>query len=262
MQNNLDPTFINTKSLITLSVIIAAFNEEISIKKTLDAVSRLVNVDEVIVVDGGSGDRTVEIIESCKDLKKLKLIKIAETNRARLLNEGTRHATGEVFWFLHADTRPVQGSGRQIKQFMRYKEVVGGNFEVAFSDDARRVRLLKKLYPYLKQIGLVYVDSAIFARREVYERMGGFRSLSDFEDLDFYKRLQKRGRFVHINLPVITSARRFENGSFLKTFSRWSFFQTLYWIGLPVRLIAKFQKPSAVGSEQSAVGKKESSDFS
>ncbi len=148
-----------------------------------------------------------------------------------------------MFWFLHADTRPVQGSGRQIKQYMRYKEVVGGNFEVAFSGETRWAKLLTKLYPHMRSIGLVHVDSAIFARRAVYEKIGGFRFLNDFEDLDLYKRLQKRGRFVHVNLPVTTSSRRFENRSFAVTFARWSFFQGLYWVGFPPRLLAKFYKP-------------------
>jgi len=244
VQNNPDPTFINTKSLITLSVVIPTFNEELSIRKTLDAVSRLVNVDEVIVVDGGSADKTVEIVESYKNIKKLKLVKIAEANRGRQLDEGTKHASGEIFWFLHADTRPVQGSGRQIKQFMRYKEVIGGNFEITFSGETRWARFLTRLYPHLRSIGSVYGDTAIFVRREIYERIGGFRFLPVFEDLDLYKRLQKqRGRFVHINLPVTTSLHRFESRSFLRTFSRWSFFQTLYWIGLPPRHLAKIYRP-------------------
>jgi hypothetical protein len=64
-----------------------------------------------------------------------------------------------------------------------------------------------------------------------------------FEDLDLYKRLQRRVRFVHINLPVTTSSRRFENDSFALTFLRWSFFQGLYWVGFPPRVLAKFYKP-------------------
>jgi hypothetical protein len=127
---------------------------------------------------------------------------------------------------------------------MRYREVVGGNFEITFAGENRWARFLTKLYPYLRSIGLVYGDSAIFVRRDVYEKIGGFRFLPIFEDLDLYKRLQRQhGRFVHINLPVTTSSRRFENRSFLLTFSRWSFFQGLYWIGFPPRLLAKFYKP-------------------
>ncbi len=108
-----------------LSVIIPTLNEELTIKKTLDALSRLVNVSEIVVVDGGSTDKTIEIFESHRQIKNLRLIKFGEANRGRQLHEGTKHATGDIFWFLHADTRPVQGCGKQIKQYMRYDEIVG-----------------------------------------------------------------------------------------------------------------------------------------
>jgi rSAM/selenodomain-associated transferase 2 len=225
-----------------LSVIIPTYNEALTIGKTLDALSRLVNVDEIIVVDGGSADATVRIVESYPANKPLRLIKFTEANRGRQLHEGTRHASGEIFWFLHADTRPVQGCGKQIKQYMRYAEIVGGNFRTIFDGTSRWARFLTWLYPQLRSIGLVYGDSAMFARRETYEKIKGFKSLPLFEDVDLYKRLLKKGRFVHVNLPVTTSSRRFENRSFVWTFLRWSIFQGLYWIGVPPRLLAKGYK--------------------
>lgn len=226
-----------------LSVIIPTFNEELTIRKTLDALSRLVNVDEIIVVDGGSSDETIKIVESYPQNKPLKLVKTAEANRGRQLHEGTKHAEGEIFWFLHADTRPVQGSGRQIKSFMRFDEVSGGNFEIIFAGENRWAKFMTKLYPTLRNMGLIYGDSGIFARRAVYEKIGGFKPLPLFEDLDLVKRLQKKGRFIHLDLPVTTSSRRFENRSFLLTFAKWSLFQGLYWIGFPPTTLAKFYYP-------------------
>ncbi len=225
-----------------ISVIIPTFNEELTIGKTLEALARLVNVDEIIIVDGGSADKTLEVVEKYKRAKKLKIVNFTEANRGKQLHEGTKHASGEIFWFLHADTRPVLGCARQIKAFMRYEEIVGGNFEVVFDGKSRWARFLTKLYPQLRAIGLIYGDSAIFARRSIYEKIRGYKPLPLFEDVDFYKRLQKKGQFKHINLPVTTSSRRFENRSFIWTFARWSVFQGLYWIGLPPRILAKGYK--------------------
>ncbi len=225
-----------------ISVIIPTFNEELTIGKTLDVLARLVNVDEIIIVDGGSTDKTIEIAENSKRAKKLKVVNCSEANRGKQLHEGTKHASGEIFWFLHADTRPVLGCAGQIKSFMRYEEIVGGNFEVVFDGNSHWARFLTKLYPQLRAIGLIYGDSAIFARRSTYEKIRGYKPLPLFEDVDFYKRLQKKGQFKYISLPVTTSSRRFESRSFVWTFAGWSIFQGLYWIGLPPRLLAKGYK--------------------
>lgn len=223
---------------MNISVIIPTLNEETTIVKTLDALSRLVNISEIIVVDGGSSDRTVGIVENYQSRKEIKLVKTAEANRGKQLNEGTKHAQGEVFWFVHADTRPVQGCGKQIKELMRYDEIAGGSFKIIFDGSGRWARFLTWLYPHLRAIGLVYGDSAFFVRRATFEKIGGFREFALFEDVDLYKRLLKKGRFVYVDLPVTTSSRRFENRSFLWTFAKWSVFQGLYWFGVPPRLLA------------------------
>lgn len=225
-----------------LSVIIPAFNEELSIRKTLEAISRLVNVDEIIVVDGGSTDKTVAIVESYEEVKKLELVKLSAPNRGRQLNEGAKAAEGEILWFIHADTRPIQGSGRQIKKFMNHAEIVGGNFEIIFGGGSRWAKFLTRLYPNLRALGLAYGDSAFFARRETFEKIGGFRDYPLFEDVDFYKRIRKKGRFVQIRMPVTTSSRRFENHSFIWTFLKWSLRQVLYWAGVSPRLLGRTYK--------------------
>ncbi len=225
-----------------LSVIVPTLNEETAIRKTLDALSRLVNVDEIIIVDGGSTDGTVSIIENYNFAKTFKFIKDFKANRGLQMHEGTKHATGDVFWFVHADTLPVQGCGRKIKKFMSRKYTSGGNFEIVFDGKTKWAKFLTKLYPKLRSIGLIYGDSAMFAKREVYEKIGGFRDLPLFEDVNLYKRLARRGDFVTVNIPIHTSSRRFENNSFFWTFTKWSLFQGLYWIGVPPRILAKNYK--------------------
>ena len=163
-----------------VSVIIPTLNEERSIARTLDALSRLVNVAEIVIVDGGSSDKTIQIVENYEGSKKIKLVKTDFANRGRQMSEGTKHANGDVFWFVHADTRPVQGCGKQIKELMRYNEVAGGNFKIIFDGKTKWARFLTWLYPHLRSIGLVYGDSAFFVRREVYEAIGGFCALPPF----------------------------------------------------------------------------------
>jgi rSAM/selenodomain-associated transferase 2 len=226
-----------------ISVIIPTYNEETTVVKALDALERLVNVSEVVVVDGGSTDSTCAIVEEYRGLKPLKLIKLDEPNRGRQLDEGTRHANGDVYWFLHADTRPVQGCARHIKSVLRYSEVIGGNFEIQFDGRSRWARFLTWLYPHLRSIGLVYGDSAFFVSREAYEKIGGFRPYGVFEDLDLFHRLRRLGRFMHLKQHVVTSSRRFQSRSFLLTFARWSLYQGLYWAGIPPRILARYYFP-------------------
>jgi len=222
-----------------LSVIVPTLNESATIKKTLDALSRLVNVDEIIVVDGGSSDETVSIIENYKFNKTFKLVKNEHANRAKQMHEGTKHASGDVFWFVHADTLPVQGCGRRIKKFMSLKNTSGGNFELVFDGESKWAKFLTKFYRKVRSFGLVYGDSAIFAKREVYEKIGGFRDLPHFEDIDLYRRLSRKGDFVTINIAIRTSSRHFENEAFFRTFTKWSILQGLYRIGIPSRVLEK-----------------------
>lgn len=226
-----------------ISVIIPTLNEELTILKTLDALSRLVNVSEVVVVDGGSTDKTVEIVREYQGLKALQLIETNLQSRGQQLHEGTKHAKGGIFWFVHADTRPTQGSGRQIKGAMKYRAVVGGNFEVIFNGEGRWARFLTWLYPQLRTLRLCYGDSAFFVGRIAYEKVGGFKDYPIFEDVDLYRRLQKVGRFVHLSQTVTTSSRRFENKSFIGLFLRWTTMQVLYWSGVSPRKLAKYYLP-------------------
>lgn len=225
-----------------ISVIIPTLNEELTIEKTLEAVSSLVNVFEVVVVDGRSSDNTVEIVGNFEKLKKLSLAKTENANRGKQLHEGTKFAEGDIFWFIHADTIPIQGSDEQIKNLACNSKIVGGNFEIVFSGKGFWAKFLTRLYPRLRYLGLAYGDSAFFIKRETYEQIGGFRDYPIFEDLDLLRRVKKKGRFVNIKMPVTTSPRRFESRSFIWTFIKWSILQGLYWIGVPPKLLGKAYK--------------------
>jgi len=216
-----------------LSIIIPTFDEAASINQLLAAVAKISEPVEVIVVDGGSGDETAQIVRR----HGLRLIG-SERGRGAQMHAGACASRGEVLWFLHADTQPAPESARHISEALRDPHVVGGNFNVSFDSARFAVRFLTWLYRQLRRLGLCYGDSAIFVRRETYDRAGGFKPFPIFEDLDLVRRLRKDGRLVELPKGVITSSRRFE-GRFFMTFARWTFLQMLYWAGVDPRTLGK-----------------------
>jgi rSAM/selenodomain-associated transferase 2 len=193
---------------------------------------------ETIVVDGGSEDGTAELAR-----KRGARVCLSERGRGTQMHAGVCLARGDVFWFLHADTRPPDQAVTQILQALDDPEIVGGNFTVRFDGTCYAARFLSWLYPYLGWLGLCYGDSAIFVRRAAYERVSGFRPLFLFEDLDLVRRVKQTGRFIRLPGPVITSSRRFESRSFALTFLRWTVLQLLYWLGVKPQVLARLYPP-------------------
>jgi rSAM/selenodomain-associated transferase 2 len=221
-----------------ISIIIPILNEASSIGRTLDALAKFSEPLEVIVVDGGSDDDTVEIVRQ----HKVKLM-TADRGRGEQMHAGARAAQGAVFWFLHADTVPSPDAVRQIVESLRDPRVVGGNFDVQFDSRRRSARFLRWFYRQLRSVGVCYGDAAIFVHREAYEHVGGFKPFPIFEDLDLVRRLRKYGRMVNVPDYVITSARRFEERSFGLTFARWTFLQVLYWLGVNPQFLSRLYAP-------------------
>jgi rSAM/selenodomain-associated transferase 2 len=222
-----------------ISIIIPALNEEDSIRETLHSLE-IFDHAEIILVDGGSTDRTVSIAEDFN-------VKILHAPRGRgtQLEVGGNAAKGEILWFLHADTIVSPGSVRQIKLAFEDSRVAGGNFTIRFDGERFAAKFLTWLYPQLRHLGLIYGDSAIFVRREVYQKMGGFAPFPIFEDLDFVERLKQQGEIVTLSAVVTTSSRRFEDKSFILTFLRWTILQVLYWLGVRPDTLVKIYFPSA-----------------
>ncbi len=221
-----------------LSIIIPTFNEAPVINQTLDAVMKVRGRVEVIVVDGGSVDGTVEMVRG----RGTTLI-TSERGRGAQMHAGACAARGRALWFLHADTHAAPGSGERIAEALRDPKVVAGNFQLLFDGTRRAARFLTWLYPQLRGLGLAYGDSAIFVRREAYEQVGGFQPFPIFEDLDLVRRLRRCGRLAHLPSFVTTSSRRFEGRSFMFTFARWAFLQLLYWLGVHPRTLGRLYAP-------------------
>lgn len=224
-----------------ISIIIPALNEAESIAATLDALESFENENvEIILVDGGSSDETVSIAENYN-------VRILHSprGRGRQLQIGGDAAGGEILWFLHADTIAPPEAIFEIKRALKNPHFAGGNFTIRFDGTRLAAKFLTWLYPKLNLLGLIYGDSAIFVRREVYEEIGGFKDYPIFEDLDFIERLRQAGEIITLISTVTTSSRRFENKSFALTFLRWTILQILYWLGVGPETLMKIYFPAA-----------------
>jgi rSAM/selenodomain-associated transferase 2 len=221
-----------------LSIIIPTLNESAVIEATLGAVAKLRGWVEVLVVDGGSEDGTSDIVRRCG----VRLIN-APRGRGTQMHAGAGTATGDIFWFLHADTQPPEDAPSQIRDALADPGVAGGYFTIRFDGPRYAARLLTWVYPRLRWLGLCYGDSGIFVRRTAYEQSGGFRPFPIFEDLDLLRRLKRCGRFVRLPQTITASSRRFEGRSFILTFARWTALQVLYWVGVSPRFLDRLYAP-------------------
>ena len=219
-----------------LSIIIPTLNEATTIGGQAASLQRWRAQAEIIVADGSSTDGTVEIARECG----LQVIHAAR-GRGQQMNAGARVANGEVLLFLHADTRLPDDALEMIARALADPRVCGGNFSLLFAGETRAARLLTKIYPCLRLGGMCYGDSAIFVRRSVFERLGGYRDFPIFEDVDLFRRMKRRGRFVRLPACAVTSARRFE-GQFIRTFALWSLLQVLYWLGVSPRKLERMYR--------------------
>ena len=221
-----------------VSVIVPAWNEERALPELLASLAAL-PVAETIVVDGGSNDQTREVAA-----RHGARVIASERGRGAQLHAGARGATGDVYWFLHADTRVSREAFDAMRTALeREPKLAGGNFSLRFTGGSRGARLLEWLYPRLRLLGLCYGDSGFFVPRAKYWAAGGFAAHPLFEDLDLLRRLRREGQFVHLPTALVSSSRRWERTGFTRVFARWILLQLLYWLGTPPARLAAWYAP-------------------
>jgi len=185
-----------------ISVIIPALNEAEGILPCLDSVKTQQGEFELIVADGGSVDGTVEVVEP-----HAKVIR-SQQGRAVQMNSGARHSTGDILFFLHADSCLPPRAIPLLEGVLADSQIVGGTFMLRFNSQ----RLLLRTLAFFTRFSFRYFhygDQGIFVRRSVFEQLNGFAEIPFMEDVDFLQRLHRTGRVTLLKQSITTSARRF-----------------------------------------------------
>jgi rSAM/selenodomain-associated transferase 2 len=218
---------------VKLSVIVPMLNEAAAIAATLRAIRVGAPAAEIVVVDGGSIDSSVELARPLCD----RLIQTGR-GRARQMNAGAGAASGDVFAFVHADTEVPQSFEHDIAAALADSGIVGGRFDVRLDDPAIALRVIGALISIRSRLTRTGTgDQAIFARREVFERLGGFPEIDLCEDLAFTRMLKRAGRVACLRSCVVTSARRWRGGGLVTTVLRMWTIRLLFLAGVsPARL--------------------------
>lgn len=187
-----------------ISIIIPVLNESQTIGSCLIRLIEQIKHHEIVVVDGGSDDDTLDIVRTYPDVKWL----CSPAGRGNQMNRGAEAAEGDLLLFLHADTCLPPGGLSKIESLMAKEGIVAGCFSLSFEESGFLLSLYA-LFSRINHLLFTYGDQGLFMTRRIFELIGGFQKIPIMEDVEIQKRLRKMGRFVKIRQPVVTSPRRF-----------------------------------------------------
>lgn len=209
-----------------VSVIIPAYNEQTALPHTLDSLFTQTGEYEVIVVDGGSTDRTTDIVQAFElspqslASSSVRLLKTSK-GRACQMNAGAKKARGEWLLFLHADTTLPAGAIQRLNELESDDSIRAGGFLHRFSGNDWRLRLISFLDNFrCARSRIIYGDQAMFVRRSLFEELGGFPAQPILEDVAFCERLITRTAPVILSPPAVTDSRKFVQMGIWRSFAR------------------------------------------
>ena len=214
-----------------ISIIIPTLNEEKILSQNLAYTLNLPGFFEVIIADGGSHDKTTQIAQQFTTIT----VVASPKGRARQMNTGASYAQGEWLLFLHADTRLPISALTQIHNLGKSYRIQAGGFLQQFSGNDWRLKFISYLdNRRCRKSRIIFGDQALFIKKELFEKLGGFPDQEILEDIAFSQLLIKETTPILIEQAVITDSRRFEKAGILRSFLRVAIILTRARLGMPV----------------------------
>jgi len=207
--------------LSKISIIIPTINEANNLPLLLSDLSSIQKEGEIIIVDCGSEDKTIDIA----NIYGAKVIISKERNRGLQLDIGAKNSKGEWLIFLHADTRLTHDWFKKINSFLKGNKNIIYYFEFKINHKKIIYRFLEILVnirsKFFKQ---PYGDQGLIIHRTIYFKNNGFRNIPLMEDVDFLMRLNKKKDLKQLNFPIFISSRKWERTNiFLQAIKNWHF---------------------------------------
>ena len=220
-----------------ISVIIPALNEAAYITQTLSCLQPMRSRGhEVIVIDGGSTDSTGELSGLLADQ-----VIYAGRGRARQMHAGALRASGDIFWFLHADSLVPGNADQLIIDALEANGKCWGRFDVVLPGDGAMLKCIAwSMNLRSRATGIATGDQGIFLTRAAYERIGGFPDIPLMEDIAASGALRKQARPAALRTTLKTSARRWHRYGIVRTILTMWCLRLGYFIGVSPQRLAGY----------------------
>lgn len=223
------------------SIIIPTLNEATNIQTCLIALQPLRSQAEIIIVDGGSLDNTIALATSYADK-----ILLSEQGRARQMNHGVVHATGDILVFLHADTELPTNALSLIEQQLKPQQT-WGRFDIQLKAESVMFKIIAFMMNWRSCLtGIATGDQAIFVRKTAFNTIGNYPEIALMEDIALSTALKKISSPLCLKAKVKSSARRWQQNGIYKTILLMWSLRLRYWLGADPQQLAELYRTGSL----------------